>query len=87
MATRDGTYQANFITPAIYFDFNVNNSIIKNNTVYGRTQKGIFQNAGDSSNTIAGNIIYGSNIGLDLNSTNLQPTLIKNMTIKKIFSG
>jgi len=80
---KDGTYQANFITPAIYFDFNVNNSIIKNNTVYGRTQKGIFQNAGDSSNTIEGNIIYGSNIGIDLNSTNLQPTLIKNMNIKK----
>ena len=80
---RDGAYQANFITPAIYFDFNVNNSIIKNNTVYGRTQKGIFQNAGDSSNTIEGNIIYGANVGIDLNSSNLQPTLIKNMNIKK----
>ena len=80
---KDGTYQANFITPAIYFDFNVNNSIIKNNTVYSRTQKGIFQNAGDSSNTIEGNIIYGANIGIDLNSSNLQPTLIKNMNIKK----
>ncbi len=80
---RDGTYQANFITPAIYFDFNVNNSIIKNNTVYGRTQKGIFQNAGDSSNTIEGNNIYGANVSIDLNSSNLQPTLIKNMNIKK----
>ena len=80
---RDGTYQAGFITPAIYFDFNVNNSIIKNNTVYGRTQKGIFQNAGDSSNTIEGNNIYGANVGIDLNSSNLQPTLIKNMNIKK----
>lgn len=80
---KDGTYQANFITPAIYFDFNVNNSIIKNNTIYNRTQKGIFQNAGDSSNTIEGNVIYGSNIGIDLNSSSLQPTLIKNMNIKK----
>ena len=80
---RDGTYQAGFITPAIYFDFNVNNSIIKNNTVYSRTQKGIFQNAGDSSNTIEGNNIYGANVGIDLNSSNLQPTLIKNMNIKK----
>lgn len=80
---KDGTYQANFITPAIYFDFNVNNSIIRNNVVYGRTQKGIFQNAGDSSNTIYGNTIYGANIGIDLNNSNLQPTPIKNMSIKQ----
>lgn len=79
----DGTYQPNFITPAIYFDFNVNNCIIRNNVVYNRTQKGIFQNAGDSSNIIENNIIYGGNISLDLNGASTQPTAIKNMTIKK----
>jgi hypothetical protein len=63
----EGTFNPNFITPAIYFDFNVNNCTVQDNTVYGRTQKGIFQNAGDVNNNIIGNIIYGTNYALDMN--------------------
>lgn len=63
----EGTVNANFITPAIYFDFNVNNCTIQDNTIYNRTQKGIFQNAGDVNNSIIGNNIYGANYGIDLN--------------------
>lgn len=63
----EGTTNANFITPAIYFDFNVNNCIVQDNTVYNRTQKGIFQNAGNYNNSLIGNNIYGANYGIDLN--------------------
>lgn len=63
----EGTTNANFITPAIYFDFNVNNCVIQENTIFDRTQKGIFQNAGDVNNTIIGNTIYGANYGIDFN--------------------
>lgn len=63
----EGTTNSNFITPAIYFDFNVYSCTIQDNTIYNRTQKGIFQNAGNVNNTIIGNNIYGANYGIDFN--------------------
>lgn len=63
----EGTYNPNFSTPAIYFDFNVNNCLIQDNTIYGRNQKAIFQNAGNYNNSIIGNNIHGANYGIDLN--------------------
>lgn len=77
----EGTFKANFITPAIYFDFNVNNCIVKNNTIYNRTQKGIFLNSGTNNNTITGNVIYGFNYGIDLNGNPLMPTPMTGMTV------
>lgn len=80
---KEGTYNANFVTPAIYFDFNVNNCRIEQNTVFNHTQKGIFQNSGDNNNTIRENIIYQSDYGLDLNGNPLMPTAITGMHITK----
>ncbi|MFY8127615.1 MAG: T9SS type A sorting domain-containing protein [Chitinophagaceae bacterium] len=81
----EGTTNANFITPAIYFDFNVNNCLVENNTLFDRTQKGIFQNAGDINNTIVGNTIYGANYGIDFNGHPNQGTAdtLNGYTVKK----
>lgn len=79
----EGTTNANFATPAIYFDFNVNYSTIADNTIFGRSSKGIFINAGNHHNTITGNVVYGGSYGIDLNGSPAQPTTILNMTIKK----
>lgn len=64
----EGTFNGSFVTPAIYFDNESNNSLVQDNTIYNRTQKGIFQNQGTQNNTIRGNTIYGFNFGIDLNS-------------------
>lgn len=78
----EGTRHANFITPAIYFDFNVNNCMVSQNTVYDRSKKGIFQNSGNYNNTITENVIFGCNYGIDLNASPAQPTPITGMVIK-----
>jgi len=80
----EGTYQATFLTPAIYFDFNVNNCTIAENTVTNHQQRGIFQNSANYNNLILGNVIHGSEVMLDLNGTNLAPSPvpITGMTIK-----
>jgi len=80
----EGCYQASFLTPAIYFDFNVNNCTISDNTVYDCTKRGIFQNSSNHHNTITNNVIYGGSTLLDLNGSNLAPNPqpINNMIIK-----
>lgn len=80
----EGTYQANFVTPAIYFDFNVNNCTISENTVFNHQQRGIFQNSANFNNNINSNVILGGSVILDLNGTNLAPSAvpITGMTIK-----
>jgi hypothetical protein len=62
----DGVATANFQTPAIYFDFQSNNSSAIDNTIYSRTSRGIFLNSGTYSNTVRENTIYGFNYGIDL---------------------
>jgi parallel beta-helix repeat protein len=78
----EGTDSGSFITPAIYFDYSAHHGLVQDNTVYGRTQKGIFMNSGSDSNTIIGNTVYGFNIGLDLNGSNQVDTAITGMNIK-----
>lgn len=80
----EGTFQAGFITPAIYFDFNVNNCTIANNTVINHTKKGVFINSANINHTITGNVIYGGNFLLDFNGSNLAPNAvpITGMTVK-----
>lgn len=70
----EGAYQASFLTPAIYFDFNVNNCTIAENTVSNHNQRGIFQNSSNFNNSIIRNVIHGSDFILDLNGTNLAPS-------------
>lgn len=72
-----------FITPAIYFDFSVNNCLVQDNTVFDRTQKGIFLNSGTYNNTVTGNIVYGGNYLLDFNGSPAIPTPMTGMTVKK----
>lgn len=71
-----------FPTPAIYFDFNTNNCTIQDNTVYDRTNKGIFLNTGTNNNTVIGNVVYGGNYLLDFNGSPLMPTPMTGMTVK-----
>ncbi len=78
----EGCQNANFITPGIYFDFNVNNTVVDGNTIYKHHKKGIFQNSGNFNNTITNNVVYGGQYCLDLNGTPAQTTPITGMTIK-----
>lgn len=80
---REGTNNANFVTPGIYFDFSVNNCLIENNTVFDHTEKGIFQNSGNNNNTIRENIIYQTDYALDLNGNPLIATPISGMHVAK----
>jgi parallel beta-helix repeat protein len=80
--TTEGAHNATFVTPAIYFDFNVNNCLVTQNTVFDRTEMGIWQNSGDYNNTITENIVFGCSYGIDLNSTPAQPTPITGMVVK-----
>lgn len=79
----EGTVNANFVTPGIYFDFYVNNSTVKDNTLYDQTPKGIFMNSGTPNNTITGNVVYGAAWGLDLNGNPLTGNAITGDVIKK----
>lgn len=63
----EGTYNGTFETPGLYFDNYVNNNTFENNTVYNIPKKGIFQNSGSSDNSIIGNVVFGSTVGLDIN--------------------
>lgn len=72
----EGAYQASFITPAIYFDFNVNNCTISANTVYNHSKKGIFQNSSNFNNTITENVIQGGSQLIDLNGSSLAPSAV-----------
>jgi parallel beta-helix repeat protein len=80
--TTEGAHNATFVTPAIYFDFNVNNCLVADNTVFDRTEMGIWQNAGNYNNTLTGNVVFGCSYGIDLNSTPAQPTPITGMAVK-----
>ncbi len=77
------TASGSFPTPAIYFDFNTNNCTIQDNTIYDRTNKGIFLNTGTNNNTVIGNVVYGGNYLLDFNGSPLMPTPMTGMTVKK----
>lgn len=78
----EGTPNGSFITPAIYFDFSTNNCTIQENTVYGRTKKGIFLNSGTNNNTVIDNVIYGGSYLLDFNGSPIIPTPMTGMTVK-----
>lgn len=79
----EGTLKGTFLTPAIYFDFKVNNSTIHENTVVNHTSKGIFQNSGNQNNTITNNVIFGSNYCLDLNGSQSQERPIIGEVVKQ----
>ncbi len=81
----DGTPSGvHFITPAIYFDFDVSYCTIQENTIYDRAQKGIFLNAGTNHNTVIGNIVYGGNYSIDYNGVPnpFHLTAMDGMTVK-----
>jgi hypothetical protein len=61
-----GVDSPNFHTPAIYFDFQSNNSFAIDNTIYDRKSKGIFLNSGTDTITVRGNTVYGFNFGVDM---------------------
>jgi hypothetical protein len=84
----EGTDNGNFITPAIYFDFQSNTSLVEENTIYDRAHKGIFQNSGTFSNTIRNNVIYGFDFGIDMNGNIQTNTPIHDMTVtgNKLFA-
>jgi hypothetical protein len=65
----EGTFSADFVTPAIYFDFSTNNCTIQDNTIYNITKKGIFQNSANHHNTIIGNVVHRASIGIDFNGS------------------
>ena len=79
----EGCYKADFMTPGIYFDFNVNYCNVHHNTVYNMHSKGIFQNSGTNNNTLSNNILFGIKQGIDLNGNPLMPTVISGDVIKK----
>lgn len=70
-----------FQTPGIYFDFSVNNCLIKDNTIENVGPKGIFQNSGTHHNRIDGNVVYGSLVGIDLNGNPIIQTPITNDSV------
>lgn len=78
----EGTYNADFETPGFYFDFNVNNCIVQENTFYDRTQKGIFLNSGTNNNSIIGNVVHGGTPCIDFNGSPAQPTAMTGMQVK-----
>jgi hypothetical protein len=61
-----GVDSPNFHTPAIYFDFQSNNSYAIDNTIYDRKSKGIFLNSGTDTIMVRGNTVYGFNFGIDM---------------------
>ncbi len=65
----EGTNNGDFITPAIYFDFEVHDMLVKENSIYNHKERGIFQNSGNVNNSILDNVVYGSLYGLDLNGS------------------
>ncbi len=79
----EGTFMPDFLTPGIYFDFSVYSCQVKNNTIYNHNGRGIFQNAGNYGTTISGNVVYGSDVCIDLNGTIAQTVAITGMTIKR----
>lgn len=79
----EGTYSADFVTPAIYFDFSTNNCTIHENTIYNHSKKGIFQNSANHHNTVTNNVVYRADIGIDLNGSPIISTpFMTNMTVK-----
>ncbi|MFN8395330.1 MAG: right-handed parallel beta-helix repeat-containing protein [Bacteroidia bacterium] len=78
---REGTAQADFRTPGIYFDFSVNNCLVENNTITGDAERGIFQNAGNHHNQLVGNVVYGAERSLELNGTHAINDTLNAMTI------
>ena len=67
--TLEGTNNGDFITPGFYFDFEVHDMMVRENTIYNHAERGIFQNSGNVNNSIIGNVVYGSAYGLDLNGS------------------
>lgn len=65
----EGCFNPSFETPGLYFDLLVNNNTLENNTIYNIPQKGIFLNCGTSDNHANGNVIFGSEVALDLNGS------------------
>jgi len=79
----EGIENANFQTPAIYFDFQSNNSSAIDNTIFDRTSRGIFLNSGTYIDTIRGNTIYGFNYGVDLSGGPQTGTAMYGMRVTK----
>lgn len=78
-----GPPESYFITPAIYFDFNTRYCTIRNNTIYDRSNKGIFLNTGTNHNTVTGNVVHGGNNAIHYNGSPLMPTAMTGMTVKR----
>lgn len=79
---REGTAQADFRTPGIYFDFSVNNCLVEHNTITGSAERGIFQNSGNHHNQLIGNVVYGAERSLELNGTHAVNDTLNAMTVK-----
>ncbi len=80
-----GTFNATFRTPGIYFDFDVNNSIIQNNTIYNQRPKGIFLNGGNNNNIISGNVVYGTSLLIDMNGASLSNPIHDDVISRNVF--
>jgi len=76
----EGTYNATFLTPGIYFDFNSNTSLIEDNTIYNHPDVGIFLNAGTHNITATRNVVYGADYGVYFNPPQ-QPTPMHNQHV------
>jgi hypothetical protein len=78
----EGTANGNFFTPGIYFDFQVNNCEISNNTVFDMGGgRGVFLNSGTSDNLVSGNIIHGGDYLIDINGAQSLQVPLTNTTI------
>jgi len=82
-----GTLNANFKTPGIYFDFGVNNCVVKSNTIYNQRHKGIFLNGSSNTNLVSENVVYGTEILIDMNgASNVLPIHDYNITHNVFFA-
>ena len=78
----EGTHNASFLTPGIYFDDDVSNSVIQNNTIWNHMERGILQNPGTQDNEVRGNVVFGGSSLLELNGGEAQPSTISGINVK-----
>lgn len=83
VSNKEGVANPNFETPGIYFDFSVNYSTIENNTIYNENETGIFQNSGTHHNTIRGNVVFGTQRGIDINGGAQNGDTLDNITVMR----
>ncbi|MBL0246228.1 MAG: right-handed parallel beta-helix repeat-containing protein [Sphingobacteriales bacterium] len=78
----EGTYNANFLTPGIYFDFDVSSSLVAFNTIYNSPDVGIFFNGGTNNITALNNIVYGATHNAIFFNASSQPEPMNSMMVK-----